>query len=558
MPQPGTAEPVRLHSGLSFKASCFFSSPAPGQDSELQCRLSQLLLEHILLRTLLLQHLQHQREEGDGSREGGGREDLRDQGGGREDLRDQGGGREDLRSQGGGREDQQSSESRTVAAPAAVASDESPAQQPWPVTSLLPGNQLEDHTPASAPRHEDHTPASAPRHENHTPALAPRQEDHTPASAPRQEDHTPASAPRQEDHTPASNRQESCSTTDVELRTSCVHNTSCSLAPSRAFSRARTLPAAVSNSATRHHSSECTTSHPASRSNTVNMFASPTSVHWTSRDSPSTMHQTAYNSQASLALPNRHPPGSRCVSAVHHDTMCSMVSGHRGPQMSQPSPAVPPSPLTTWATPPAQGSQQTIVQPWVSNTHSATHLRHLPHSLPSQRPRMSYPRRDRHTRASQPYHTGTRPHQATSCQQPSGRGYSSHLLSAATAAYGHHPSAVETNTPAYAGYTHSAELPPHYQHSYGYRMPANAPPPLSAYSSPPVAHCNAPSAQRHPYPSPLPQSQGAVWRPYSDSSRSSGFCLADIISLPPSGEQLGPPPPPHNPSFLMDHLLDDI
>ena len=581
------------------------------------------------MRTLLLQHLQDQRKEGDSSKPGEGRGD------------------------------QQTSESHAAAAPATVSGKERSiqnclAQQPWPVSSLLPGNQLEnrtsaqledyttssvaqhkdhtppltsevtptsitrceDHTPASAPQRVNHTPASAPQHVNHTPASAPQRENHTPASALQRENHTPASAPQRENHTPASapqcvnhtpasapqhvnhtpastpqrvnhtpasapqrenhtpdsvhqhenhtpasapqcenhsltsNRQRgSCSTTDIELRTSCVHDTSCSLAHGRAM----TLPAAVSHSTTHHHSSGCTTSHSSSRSNT---FACPAAVHWASQDSP---HQTAYNSPAPLAVPNRHRPTS-CSPTVHHATTCSAVSGHRGPQTSQNSPAVHPHPLTTWASPPVQHqpqpSQQTIVQPWVSSNHSSTHLRHLPHSPPDQqRPRMTYTHRDRRTRSSQPYYTGMRPHQATSCRPQSGREYSSHL---ASAAYGQHPSSVETNTQAYTGYSHTAEPLPHYQPSYGYRMPSNVPPPLTAYSSPPVPSCSAPGAQRHPYPSPLPQSQGAVWRPYSDNSRSSGFCLADIISLPPPEEQLGPPPPPHNPSFLMDHLLDDI
>ncbi len=113
----------------------------------------------------------------------------------------------------------------------------------------------------------------------------------------------------------------------------------------------------------------------------------------------------------------------------------------------------------------------------------------------------------------------------------------------------------------------------------GAHLPPHSPPPPWPYSEHPFPHMQQPSpslpSTSHPpyppYPPPQPlQTQSAtVWRPYSERPRCSGFCLADIISLPPSevGGDGGlapppvPPPPATNsgriPSFLVDHLLDD-
>ena len=73
-----------------------------------------------------------------------------------------------------------------------------------------------------------------------------------------------------------------------------------------------------------------------------------------------------------------------------------------------------------------------------------------------------------------------------------------------------------------------------------------------------------------PYPiQPHPHGSGsssgtspAVWRPYSERTRSSGFCLADILSLPSETEatplSLDVTPPTGHHSFLVNRLLDDI
>ena len=68
-------------------------------------------------------------------------------------------------------------------------------------------------------------------------------------------------------------------------------------------------------------------------------------------------------------------------------------------------------------------------------------------------------------------------------------------------------------------------------------------------------------------PHPVPAHSSTVWRPYSETNRSTGFYLSDILAEPEPAEhsalQLGPAPPPSScssrlASFLMDRLLDDI
>ena len=68
--------------------------------------------------------------------------------------------------------------------------------------------------------------------------------------------------------------------------------------------------------------------------------------------------------------------------------------------------------------------------------------------------------------------------------------------------------------------------------------------------------------QPHPHGSGSSSTSPAVWRPYSERTRSSGFCLADILSLPsetePTPLSLDVTPPTGHHSFLVNRLLDDI
>ena len=68
--------------------------------------------------------------------------------------------------------------------------------------------------------------------------------------------------------------------------------------------------------------------------------------------------------------------------------------------------------------------------------------------------------------------------------------------------------------------------------------------------------------QPHPHGSGSSGTSSAVWRPYSERSRTSGFCLADILSLPSETEatplSLEVTPPTGHHSFLVNRLLDDI
>ncbi len=125
---------------------------------------------------------------------------------------------------------------------------------------------------------------------------------------------------------------------------------------------------------------------------------------------------------------------------------------------------------------------------------------------------------------------------------------------------------------------------PDKQYSLYHRPPPPPPPPPPPYFNseqnfphmrPPPSPLPIPHHSYSPYPPPPPpppppQPQiASVWRPYSERTRGSGFCLADIISLPSSEDggdselQLVPPPlpppttnPGRIPSFLVDHLLD--
>ena len=69
--------------------------------------------------------------------------------------------------------------------------------------------------------------------------------------------------------------------------------------------------------------------------------------------------------------------------------------------------------------------------------------------------------------------------------------------------------------------------------------------------------------QPHPHASGHGSNATAVWRPYSERTRSSGFCLADILSLPASETEATPlpmevtPPTGHH-SFLVNRLLDNM
>ena len=68
--------------------------------------------------------------------------------------------------------------------------------------------------------------------------------------------------------------------------------------------------------------------------------------------------------------------------------------------------------------------------------------------------------------------------------------------------------------------------------------------------------------QPHPHGSGSSGTSPAVWRPYSERTRSSGFCLADILSLPSETEatplSMEVTPPTGHQSFLVNRLLDDI
>ena len=220
------------------------------------------------------------------------------------------------------------------------------------------------------------------------------------------------------------------------------------------------------------------------------------------------------------------------LAAHHHETQRTVVAQNRPPQ-------------------------QSIVQPWVVGGASPPlhHVNPPPRPSPQPTNHPSYSQGSRTIR-HRPYHPNRLGAHEDSCS----------IM--------HSPSdcRLHSRPPEYGtGHTTSGDRYGNHE-PRGERNLSHSPPPLYAGGAPPTllypsSHVlqpyDTPTGRHVPLLSHPPPPQ--VWRPYSEHSRTSGFCLADILSLPSSEEsptlQLPPPPPSQSsrmPSFLVDHLLDDI
>ena len=236
--------------------------------------------------------------------------------------------------------------------------------------------------------------------------------------------------------------------------------------------------------------------------------------------------------------------------------------------------------------PPIQPHISTIVQPWVGSQRPHPHhiTKITPRSSlhhPLQHHQEHEQRNHSHTERFVPYPTtarGVNPHHAHSFSHSASRWHGHHMntssqniaplcrsYASAHDQHQHHSTAPLGNR----NYVSSCDYPHGYlsTHAQGHPSPfchvqnstrnsnmmsedSSATPP---YPIQPHSHTGS-------------NSTAAVWRPYSERSRSSGFCLSDILSLP-SGEtepqplQLEPTPPSGHRglhSFLVNRLLDDI
>ena len=253
---------------------------------------------------------------------------------------------------------------------------------------------------------------------------------------------------------------------------------------------------------------------------------------------------------------------SHTPQAISSQTSCQtsviMATHHQGCHGCQNTPQ---EPVITQSRPP----QQSIVQPWVVGGTSPRlhHVNPPPRPSPQSKNCQSFSPRSSTTR-HRPYHIRTCDHSCSDTQVPGNYRlhsrppeYGTGHTTQSGSMYGSH---AAQNTGGGA-LSHPPPL------LYAGAVPPSIPPYPSSH---PLQLCDTPSERpiallSHP---PPPQ----VWRPYSEHSRTSGFCLTDILSLPSSEEptlQLHPappppPPPPQShttsriPSFLVDHLLDDI
>ena len=240
-----------------------------------------------------------------------------------------------------------------------------------------------------------------------------------------------------------------------------------------------------------------------------------------------------------------------------------------------------------------QPNTPSIVQPWVES-HQRPRLHHMTKTTPTVSPSSHYPlqhhhhdhsRHGNHSERFMPYpstagranihNTSTfssgswsHGHHVTSAGSSSGVGQNIAPLGGTYASmYGshYHPQHQHHFTPHpsggvstdYSNYSLSqGHLPPFYQTQHS-----------TVRSSNMMSHDSAatPPYPIQPHPHTGSNSSTAVWRPYSERSRLSGFYLSDILSLPSEPEapplQMEPTPPTGHrgiQSFQVNRLLEDI
>jgi hypothetical protein len=260
------------------------------------------------------------------------------------------------------------------------------------------------------------------------------------------------------------------------------------------------------------------------------------------------------------------------------------------------------SAMTTTQGQPHTGTSA-IVQPWVESSHRQRPLHHVTANttpMPRISPQAQYNSLQQHRRNTHPHTERFMPYpyprmdrQSTSSTfSPGSWSHDNHVITPAGTSgrdiapqgRSYAPSPYDVHQHPHLnggrnGYT------PNYDYSRNYSTTQGHPsstqgvghPSWMPYFTPPSQqNCSRNSSMMshdsqatHPYPiQPHPHGSGssstspAVWRPYSERTRSSGFCLADILSLPSETEatplSLEVTPPTGHHSFLVNRLLDDI
>ena len=248
--------------------------------------------------------------------------------------------------------------------------------------------------------------------------------------------------------------------------------------------------------------------------------------------------------------------------------------------------------------PPTTMTQHTpsIVQPWVeSHQQRSRLLHHMTKTTPRTTPHYSL-NHHRHSREQQFNRCSAHSHAERFEPYPTSVGRVNHhntaTFSFGSWSHGNHMTVAGSGnghgaplgrsyaSAAYDPLQHQPHFTPtlggglnNYDYSSNYSSPQGHLPPFghsqqnSTRSNNMMSHdsTTTPPYPIQPHPHSGSNSSATVWRPYSDRSRSSGFCLADILSLPSETEtpplQLESTPPTGHRgmhSFLVNRLLEDI
>ena len=241
-------------------------------------------------------------------------------------------------------------------------------------------------------------------------------------------------------------------------------------------------------------------------------------------------------------------------------------------------------------------SSSAIVQPWVESTHRPRPLHHVTNTTPMPRvsPQAQYDplhhhneqhRQNAHSHTGRfvPYPYPRMDRQSSSSTFSHGSwSHDNHVITPV----GNSGRDVAPQGRSYASSPFDLHQHPHlrgnsfasnYDQSRNYSTTQGHPSWMPYFTPPSQQNCSRNSSgmlshdsqatppypiQPHPHCSGSSSASPAVWRPYSERTRSSGFCLADILSLPSETEatplSLDVTPPTGHHSFLVNRLLEDI
>lgn len=242
-----------------------------------------------------------------------------------------------------------------------------------------------------------------------------------------------------------------------------------------------------------------------------------------------------------------------------------------------------------------QPHSSAIVQPWVESSHRPRPLHHVTNTTPTPRISPQYNiqhhqdqhRQNTHTHSERfmPYpYPRVNHHNSSSTFSPASWSHDNHMITPSTSSRDIAPQGRSYASSPYDLHQQhfSTQLGgrsncnSNYDYSRNYYSTTQGHPSWMPYFTPSQQNSSRNSRMMShdsqttpPYPiQPHPHGSGssgtspAVWRPYSERTRSSGFCLADILSLPSETEatplSMEVTPPTGHHSFLVNRLLDDI